>query len=772
MQIEDVFFIFKWWLIIFAVGISFLPLTTYIFSGFKDKGYIFSKVLGIGILSYIVFILGTFHILSFSRISVILIIAFLFVLNFIFVKKQKIHFGKFWKIAMFEEILFLGCLFLWAWVRSFQPSVHELEKFMDFGFINSILRSNFFPPKDMWFSPLSINYYYFGHVIIAVLTKLSDIKSSITFNLSVATIFAFSFVGSFSIGLNLFKKNRLQSFVNGFLTALIVTFAGNLQTIYAFFKPYFGENPTPFWQLQFLPNTFPNAYWYPNATRFIYHTIHEFPLYSFIVSDLHAHVLSIPFVLAIIAVLLSLTSKSKIENWKFKILNLLIISFLLSVLYMTNTWDTVTYFLLAALTIGYLQWKNRERTSNFLKNTFLSLLVLIAGTFLFTLPFSLNFKPFAFGIGVLCPPQFLVNLQKLGPFIFEADHCERSPIWQLLILYGFFFFWILSFLIFLKRTKEKITNNSDAFIIIIIVLSIFLIILPEFFYIKDIYSAHYRANTMFKFVYQSFIMLSISSAYIIARLTSSIKAQKLKVKLFAIPYALVSVCLLFLVFIYPYFSINSYYNGLKNYQGLDGTKYLQTLYPNDYKAIEWLNKNIKSQPVILEAQGDSYTDFARISANTGLPTVLGWTVHEWLWRGSYSVPAPRIADIQKLYESNITSPSEEFYTVQPGDYLIKIASEIKFGDWRNLFDLNKETINNPSLIYPNQRLKINKVTNDSVNESKLGDIKNLIKKYNISYIYVGDLERQKYPNLDEEKFLKIGTAVFQSATTKIYEINR
>ena len=73
---------------------------------------------------------------------------------------------------------------------------------------------------------------------------------------------------------------------------------------------------------------------------------------------------------------------------------------------------------------------------------------------------------------------------------------------------------------------------------------------------------------------------------------------------------------------------------------------MEKQYPEDKEIIDYINKNIIGQPIILEAQGDSYTDFARISANTGLPTVLGWTVHEWLWRGSYDVPSARFDDIK------------------------------------------------------------------------------------------------------------------------------
>lgn len=158
--------------------------------------------------------------------------------------------------------------------------------------------------------------------------------------------------------------------------------------------------------------------------------------------------------------------------------------------------------------------------------------------------------------------------------------------------------------------------------------------------------------------------------------------------------------------IYPYFAINSYYNNLKEYLSLDGIEYLKPLYPTDYQAILWINKNIKGQPAILEAQGDSYTDYGRVSANTGLPTVLGWVVHEWLWRGTYDIPSPRINDVKALYETK---------------------------------DVN--------------------------------DAKDLLKKYNVSLVFIGELEKQKYPTLNEEKFKTLGKPIYKNGNTKIYRLN-
>ena len=742
MPFSDIFIVIKWWIVLFAIGIAFLPLTSLIFSNFFDKGYIFSKIIGIAFISYPVFILGFLKILPFETQNVFLIVGVFILIN-LFIKK-KIPLSNFkirplLPIFVLEEIMFLGILLLWSFIHAHQPEIHGLEKYMDYGFINSILRSEYFPPLDMWLTPFHINYYYFGHLATAVITKVSFLPSSMTFNLMLATIAAISFTASFSIGANLLSKlnaKRYTLYAGGLLTAFILNFAGNLHTIYLFFKPYENESPVPFWQLVFSPNTFPNSYWYPNATRFIENTIHEFPLYSYVVSDLHGHVLDIPFVLLTIAVLLSLIiSKSKASNskqyqnsniqnpkrfgfgnwslfgaWNFEF-RILLLGFILAIMYMTNAWDGIIYFLLTFFVFCYLLFKNTKlKIDDYIpkiKTLGLYTLIVASGFIIFTAPFNLNFKPFAAGIGILCAPKFLTDIGHFGPFLFEPDHCQHSPLWQLGILYGFFYFWVIAFcvIIFSKlKTKNFSITLSDIFVGILIILPTLLIVIPEFVYVKDIYPAHYRANTMFKLVYQSFIMLSLSCGYIIVRLFLNHKSLIMN-HYWKLAYLFIgSICLL-VVFLYPYFAINSYFGNLRTYSGINGINYLKPLYPNDYEAILWINKNIKGQPIILEAQGDSYTDYARVSTNTGLPTVLGWTVHEWLWRGSYDIPEPRIPEVQTLYEAE-----------------------------------------------------------------SIGDTKKLIDKYSIQLVFIGALEKEKYPKLNEQKFKVLGKIIYQNGKTKIYKI--
>lgn len=758
---QELIYVIQWWTVLFVIGISFFPLTFFLFKNFYDKGYLFSKVLGTAVLSYSVFILGIFKIVPFSNLVLFALITIFLAINiflFIFLK-QKIK-KNLVKIIIFEELIFFTSLLFWTSIKSYQSEIYGLEKYMDFGFINSILRSDYFPPKDMWYYPYSINYYYFGHLITAVLTKISNIKASISYNLMLSSLFAFTFSLSFSLILNLFKNNaeKLKKIMvfGGIAAALFVSLSGNLHTIYSFFLAYPNENPKPFWDLVFSISNYPNSYWYPNATRFIPFTIHEFPIYSFVVSDLHGHVLDIPLVLFSIGLIYSI-----FQDGFVKLRKILVLSFFAAIMYMTNVWDGIIYPLLAILVILTLNIKlnksqqEKNQKINYLKfdiyKLILTVLILILGFFIFSFPFNLNFKPFVSGIGIICAPPFLTNIGKLGPFLFEKDHCQRSEWWQLTTLYGFFYFWVIFFSVFLfkkvnpkreirsaKQTQnykiKKVFGNlkfgfdklfgiwnmkfeilpSDVFILFLIFLSTLLIIIPEFIYVKDIYPAHYRANTMFKLVYQAFIMLSLSSAYIIIRLISNFQFQSARwrtnfKKIYVLKLAVlvfIGSIGLFLVFSYTYFAINSYFNEFKTKQGIDGISYLKRIHPYDYDAILWINENVKGQPVMLEAQGDSYTDYERISANTGLPTIFGWTVHEWLWRGTYDIVAPRIEEVKNIYES------------------------------------------------PN-----------------VGLVKTLLQKYDVAYVYVGGLERQKYPALNEQKFSQLGEVIYQNGDVKIYKIN-
>lgn len=618
----DFNFIFLWWLIYFLFGLLSLPLAFSIFRSFWDKGYIFSRTISIVTLTYILFVLGVFKVVPFTFNSIYCLVGLAIIANVLYLSKN----GKYhifcgvlrqkWKIFLFQEIIFFIVLAVWSYVRGFAPDIEGLEKYMDWGFVNSALRSEYFPPVDMWFSGLPINYYYFGQLIIAVITKVSGLDSAITYNLAIASTCAMVFTSTFSLASNIIgglaKHISLKHIIiGGFVSAIILTFGGNLHPLYKISRNVIVGGLSP--------QTAVNQYWYPDATRFIGFdpdvqdkTIHEFPLYSFVVADLHGHMNGIPIVLLFVSILFlffNTQPRPTTVNWKLVVP----LGFLLSLAFMTNAWDFAVYGLLFA--VSFFLW-SRSIVSTFTHGIFV-----IFFWYLFTLPFNLNFIPMAEGLRL-------------------SD--ARTPFYQLFVLYGGFWIICLPFVITSLRAvlRRSSLKTSELFTLSLIIVATILIIIPEIGYIKDIYIyEHRRANTMFKLVYQAFIMYSIASGIILIRFRSNIIYKAI---FFVVLIAHLS---------YPYFAIRSYY-GLKDYKGLNGFNYLKERYPDNYNAVKWINDNINGQPVVLEAVGDSYTTFNHVSSATGLPTVVGWIVHEWLWRGSYDAPASRQTDVEKIYQSS------------------------------------------------------------------------------------------------------------------------
>ncbi len=724
MFVDDVFIVLQWWSILFLVSAAAFPLTKRLFPTWYDRGYLFSKAVGFAVVSYIVYVLGTLRIAPFTQLTVFSVMGVVFIAGilpgFFHSNKRVIIQNKrrllYWaNIIGMEELCFFFLLILWSWVKAHEPSIRGLEKFMDYGFMQSILNAQYlpagrqaFPAMDMWWAGGFINYYYFGHLVTAVLTKVSGLSLSYTFNLMLATLFALTATMAFSIGYQLTRKKGV---IAGIITAFFVTLAGNMQTIYAFTKGYTGDPPAggvkPFWTLLWSFSEFfskvgegMQTYWYANATRFIPFTIHEFPSYSFVVSDVHGHVLSLPFVLLAIALLLYMFT-SEVMKQTF---HMVFYGFLVGVLLMTNALDGPIYGLLFA--VGWfvfviLPHRKRWKTQwwNLIYPVgYVALIALVTA-----LPFLFYFNSFATGIGVNCPPASAAGW-RIGPFIFEeVEKCQRSPFWMMWLLWGFF--WFSGAWLFIRKIWKKEDQNSPILRILKVfyIVGIALIIFPEFLYVKDIYPAHFRSNTMFKLGYQAFIWWSIIAGFVITHVIFFMK-EKSKRLLRAI-IIILFVPQVFLVSIFPIFSIRSYFGELKKYEGIYGLGWLEKELPDSSFAIEWLNKQPKDL-VIVEAAGDSYTDYNHISAFTGLPTITGWAVHQWLWRGSFDIVSPRQEEVRIIYES-----------------------------------------------------------------TDVQEVLPILEKYHVRYVIVGKQEREKYANLQEEKFLEFSRVAFQVGQTTIYQVD-
>lgn len=615
------------------------------------------------------------------------------------------------------ESLFLFALCFWTYLRGFNPRIEGLEKFMDYGFLNSVLRSEYVPPKDMWFAGGNINYYYFGHYISAFITRLSGIKTEIAYNIMMAALFAFCMALSFVIAANLLKgfgiKKKAQ-IIGGIISAFLVSLGGNLHSFFYGFLSKFTEEG--------------DKYWFPDATRYIGYnpetrdkTIHEFPVYSFVVSDLHAHVINMVFVLSLLALLIAVFRKlQKRRPDNFDRLNiiseafipeLLLLGLLTGIFQMSNYWDYPIYLTVTLFTLFCAGIRQYGYNKTMINISFIRFFIVLASSIVFALPFNMAFDNMAGGIRFTedrtLPHQFFVlwGYQLTLTIIFFIYILYTEQNIKLKREYSKKRQKIRSEMTLIARIQNVLDKNpiEDVFAVILCVSAIGLLIIPEIVYVKDIYSAeHKRANTMFKLTYQAFIMFGLAAGYIFIRIRRQshrnwrITAAKI-----------IAIIMIALPMIYPFYAIPSWYRHLdpERYEGLDGLAFMKKEHPDDYDLVIWLRENVQGQPAILEANGDSYSYYGRISMSTGLPTIQGWYVHEWLWRNDFNIVNERVEEVKTVYES------------------VDI-------------DMTRK----------------------------------ILGKYQIKYIVIGQPERDSFPELNEEKLLALGNVVFERPEVKLIEI--
>jgi uncharacterized membrane protein len=255
--------------------------------------------------------------------------------------------GKQRTLVLSIEVLFLVGFACMALVRSANPEISGTEKPMELAFINAILHSPQFPPHDPWLSGYAISYYYFGYVMVAMLAMLTGTPGSIAFNLGVTMVFALSAIGAYGIlynllaaaaarratsrgGESLLGGPRWLAFLGPLFTLLLGNLAGFLEVLHAgglFWRPSpSGELTSNFWPWLDLrelseppaqPFSFiPSRYlWWWRASRVLQdydfagvwkEVIDEFPAFSYLLADLHPHVLAMPFAFLAMAVVLNL----------------------------------------------------------------------------------------------------------------------------------------------------------------------------------------------------------------------------------------------------------------------------------------------------------------------------------------------------------------------------------------------------------------------------------------------------------------------------------
>ena len=719
-----------WYFVVMLVGWLVTPWLRLGLWGLPDKGYPFARIFGLLLIASVVWLAGSLGI-PFNRLTITLAILFIALISSILLFIQRIRIKQDikqnWRYYLTVEIFFLILFVAFLLVRLGNPDLwHPYkggEKPMDLSYFTAVLKSTIFPPYDPWFEGGYLNYYYYGFVIVGVLVKWLGLLPTFAYNLILPTLFAMTGIGAFSIGWNLLYKQRVDtaptnfqewwrirqpSFIAGISSTCAIILLGNLGTIRQIWQGIMRLAPDVDlatgtfidrvrWTFQgfvqfiggaTLPYGRGDWYWIPSRV-YPNEPITEFPLFTFLYADLHAHLISLSITLLVIVCCIAFLKgrlqsemSEKVSRWLQYGMALFISALALGALKPTNTWDMPTYMLFAGIVLLYSAIRYLIIPISFMKSVnpwvkrigiaICMLGALIGLSFVLYLPFSQKFGA--------------------GYTAFDLWKGEHSPFWSYFTHWGLFLVVILTWLYWethqwladtpasvLKKFlpyRDLIWMGVAVFIIAVVVLlaigiKIAWLVIPMILWagililrpgISDskrlvlfmIFTGLLltlavelvvlrgdigRMNSVFKFYYQAWTMLSLSAA---ASFTWLIPEITLRWKEgWRVIWQFGFACLFASAFLFTILATTDKITDRISENiptSLDGMTYMQVSTYNDmgndldlssdYRAIRWMQDNVQGSPVIVEANTTEYRWGSRFTIYTGLPGVVGWNWHQ------------------------------------------------------------------------------------------------------------------------------------------------
>lgn len=313
-----------WWLAVGVLGLLALPLTTVVFHRLADRGYVLSKTMGLLLVAFLVWVAASYRLLTNSLPTTLGACLLLGIVSWSLFWRKKGELLAQWRerkgLILLSEALFGIAFLLFVGIRMLNPDLWHPwnggEKSMEFAFLNAITRSAYFPPYDPYYAGGYVNYYYYGLHLVAILIKLTGIVPTVAFNLAVPSLFALTVANAFSLGFNLTRR-RLA----GLMSMTFVALLGNLDGLVQLAESLGEAGGLSFESripgVQGLVRAVPGLvrvllrraqlarfdYW--RSSRVIPQTINEFPFWSYLFADLHPHMIGIPVTLFLLALALN-----------------------------------------------------------------------------------------------------------------------------------------------------------------------------------------------------------------------------------------------------------------------------------------------------------------------------------------------------------------------------------------------------------------------------------------------------------------------------------
>jgi YYY domain-containing protein len=648
-----------WYLGLALVGLLAAPVAYAAFPRLADRGFGFARILGLVFVTYLLTFGLTLRLLANGRRAAFVCLAVLAAASawrFLLHRRDILRFVRENRRALVQsEIVFAAGFVLFLGLRALNPEIFWGEKPMDFSILNILVRTRSLPPSDPWLAGAPLGYYTFGQEMVVFLTLLTNLSTRFTFNLAFGLLGGVILQGAFSLGRS--WGGRLRA---GVAAATLTLLLGNLSGLREWLERKRPLDWDYFWA----------------TSRVIKDTINEYPFWSLVFADLHAHVLAIPVFLLFAGAALNLVrlhgGPQGVASWPQRLGAAGLLGFVAACQALTNAWDVPLLIGLLLLVIPAAAALMTGLSFTGLGRAGAALLVSAASAFVFARPlwFRAGGTP---GIGKNLEPSSLGvdQLTVFGLFVFLAlawwistatsrlaDRGAGRPArWGVgLVLTAALGFlavrfpdaflvtvcvlFVAAFFLFAEEKEDRLTLGFLA-------TAFFLVGFAQRFYIVD------RMNTFFKLYLEAWLLFAIAVSVLVFRR----KEDRGVIDRWAWP-ARAGVALLALAALFT--SVTAGRGAVSRhfapYSGpsLDGLRYLEEQRPGEYRAVEWMRRHIAGTPVVLEAQGPSYQDFGRISMLTGLPTVLGWDYHVKQRGNPESEIETRKAHVRTMYSHSNT----------------------------------------------------------------------------------------------------------------------
>ncbi len=683
---SDIEAIVRWYLALTLIAAALLPFVAWLGNRLGPARYGLLRPLSLVALTAMVWWSAAVANLPFTRWSLVAALVLAAAAGWGLWARRGIDFAD-WRSLLAFEALWLFMFLVYAWFRGFQPDIINTEKPMEIALLTSVSRSSEVPAPDPWFAGSAINYYYFGYQTFASAINLSSVPAATGFNLALATLFASGATVAASAGATLLRAlgaSRRLIVIGAGLAVVLLLLAGNLETANRYIDDPDATVDAGWWDgvgWQASRVIYDNDIFAPGDER---QTINEFPAFSFVLGDLHPHVLTLPMLAVVLVLALGIGLSRERESW----LKLSAIGALVGLLYASNSWDAPAGMLLVtgSLAVAYrFAWRPVIRDT----------LIVATGALVMAAPFLLQFSA-PVGVANSSVPGWLSDIPIVGRVFntFAFVSWRPSSVSELLTVHGV---WIASFAGF--AAVELVRDHSlfdvmrqrlhfwlaggilafgvamawaPAILLLGIPLGLalwftvrsvrqpvrvlaglfaagfLLALVPEFVYIQDVFND--RMNTVFKLFYQAWLMLSIASAAALVYATSQTP------RTYRIPAIAAASLLVLLTLPYTPLSAQDWTNDFAERQGLDGMAYIAQNAPGDRDAIDWIASHAADGDIIVESPGCSYANAAgaplsRVSAFSGVPTILGWHGHESQWRRGEFTAIGEILD-QRAAQAN------------------------------------------------------------------------------------------------------------------------